>query len=178
MDRKSRTNQIIIIALFIAMEVILTRFLSIQTPIIRLGFGFLPIAMLAIMYGPVWAGVAYAVGDILGMLLWPVSGPFFPGFTLTAFLTGVVFGLVLYKKEVTITRVLLASLLVVIPLNLGLDTLWLSILFNKAFVVLLPTRIVKCVITIFIQTALIPTAYHLIVRRLPGYTPRKSKTSA
>ena len=69
--RRNSTSQLVTIAVFIAIEVILTRFLSIQTPIVRLGFGFLPVAMLAILYGPIWAGVAYAIGDILGMLIWP-----------------------------------------------------------------------------------------------------------
>ena len=44
------------------------------------------------MYGPLSAGVAYALGDLLGMMIFP-NGSYFPGFTLTAFLTGVIYGL-------------------------------------------------------------------------------------
>lgn len=167
MDRSSRTAKIIIIAFFIALEIILTRYLSINIGgILRIGFGFLPVAMLAIMFGPLWAGAAYAIGDILGMIIFP-SGAYFPGFTLTAFLTGLVFGLILYKKPVTWTRVLIASMIVVIGLNLGLDTLWLKILMNQGYFALIPTRLIKCAFAIPIQTILIPLMWNQIFRKIP-----------
>ena len=50
---------------------------------------------------PISAGVAYAIGDILGMMIFP-SGSYFPGFTLTAFLTGVIYGVVLYLSLIHI----------------------------------------------------------------------------
>ena len=37
-----------VLAFLIALEIILTRFCSIQTPIVRIGFGFLPVAMMGI----------------------------------------------------------------------------------------------------------------------------------
>lgn len=167
MNRNSQTTKIITIALFIAMEIILTRYLSINIGgVLRIGFGFLPVAMLAIMFGPIWAGIAYAVGDILGMLMFP-SGPYFPGFTLTAFLTGLVFGLILYNKPITWQRVLIASIIVVVGLNLGLDTLWLKIILGKGYFALLPTRLIKCVFAIPIQTILIPLIWHQVFMRIP-----------
>ena len=50
--RKIRTADLVIMAFLIALEIVLTRFCSINTPILRIGFGFLPVAMLGIMYGP------------------------------------------------------------------------------------------------------------------------------
>ncbi|MGM9532761.1 folate family ECF transporter S component, partial [Intestinibacter sp.] len=94
--KNNNVKKLVEISLLIALEIILTRFCSINTPIVRIGFGFLPIATIAMMYGPLSAGIAYAIGDILGMMIFP-SSSFFPGFTLTAFLTGVAYGLVLYK---------------------------------------------------------------------------------
>ncbi|MDD7511568.1 MAG: folate family ECF transporter S component [Peptostreptococcaceae bacterium] len=167
MDRNSKTTKIIVIALLIAAEVVLTRFLSIQLPTMRIGFGFIPIAIAAMLYGPVWAGLAHTVSDLLGIFLFPAVGGFFPGFTLTACLTGVIFGLVLYKKDVNILRAFISALLVVLFLNLILDTYWLVILTGKGFTVLLPARILKCAITLALQTALLPIIYHLIVKRLP-----------
>ena len=78
MKENKNITMIITIAFLIALEIILTRFLSINTPILRMGFGFLPVAMCAILYGPLWAGAAYAIGDILGWMLFP-TGPYFPG---------------------------------------------------------------------------------------------------
>ncbi|XVG95198.1 folate family ECF transporter S component [Eubacteriales bacterium KG127] len=176
--RKSTTTQLVTIAVFIAIEIILTRFLSIQTPIVRLGFGFLPIAMIGILYGPIWAGVSYAVGDVLGMMLWPTGGYFF-GFTLSAFLTGIIFGLLLKRDEtgrLQLSRILIACAIVVLFVNLGLDTLWLSILQGKAYMAILPVRMLKSVITYVLQVTLIPLVYHGVVKNIPAL--RVSKKTA
>lgn len=66
----NKVNKIVYMGLLIALKVILTRFLSIQTPIVRIGFGFLPIAVAGIMFGPIFAGIA-AIADILGMIIFP-----------------------------------------------------------------------------------------------------------
>ena len=58
MEQKSNTKRLVVLAFLIALEIILTRFCSIQTPIVRIGFGFLPVAMMGILYGPIWAGSA------------------------------------------------------------------------------------------------------------------------
>jgi ECF transporter S component (folate family) len=99
------------------------------------------------------------------MLIFPM-GPYFPGFTLTAFLTGLTFGLVLYKKPVTFKRTLLASLIVVIFLNLILDTYWLYLLFDQAVVAMLPLRIVKAGLTLAIQTTLIPLTWNRYLSKI------------
>ena len=163
---KPKTRDLVIMAFMIALEIILTRFLSINTPILRIGFGFLPVAMLGIMYGPVWAGLSYAIGDILGMMIFP-TGAYFPGFTLTAFLTGLTYGLFLYKKEsITWKTALIPCLIVTLVLNLCLDTLWLKILMGQGFFALLPTRILKCVIMLPIETILIPVTWNQIFKRV------------
>lgn len=165
--RKNSTSQLVTIAVFIAIEVILTRFLSIQTPIVRLGFGFLPVAMLAILYGPIWAGVAYAIGDILGMLIWP-SGSFFFGFTLSAFLTGMIYGFFFKNHDVRLPKVLIACACVCFVINLGLDTVWLSILQGQAYLAILPARVIKAAIAYVLQVTLIPIVYHGVVKHIPA----------
>ena len=166
MEKKSATSRLVIMAFLIAMEIILTRFCSINTPILRIGFGFLPVAMMGIMFGPVWAAAGYAIGDLLGMLIFP-SGAYFPGFTLTAFLTGLVFGLFLHNREITWKRVLPASLIIILGCNLILDTLWLSILMGDGLIALLPTRIFKCAVMLPIHLILIPLVWNRIVSRIP-----------
>lgn len=168
MERKSATNRLVVMAFLIALEIILTRFCSINTPILRIGFGFLPVAMAGILYGPVWAAIGYAVGDILGMLIFP-SGGYFPGFTVTALLTGFVFGVFLHGKEkITWKNVLPASLIVILAFNLGLDTLWLSIMMGDAFIALLPTRILKCAVMLPVHIILIPLVWNRILSKIPA----------
>ncbi|MBN7774157.1 folate family ECF transporter S component [Clostridium aminobutyricum] len=165
MRNDSQLKRLVIIGLFIAMEIILTRFCSISTPIVRIGFGFLPVAMLSILYGPIWAGIAYALGDILGMMIFP-SGPYFPGFTLTAFLTGITFGLLLYKKPITWKRAFIAAFIVCGVWNLLLDTYWIYILTGKGIIALLPARLIKVAFAIPTQTILIPLVWNKCLKKI------------
>lgn len=163
---------LVMMALLVALEVILTRFLSINLPIVRIGFGFLPVVIAAVLFGPLWAGIGYMVGDLLGMLIWP-TGAYFPGFTVTAFLVGVTYGLFLYKKTVTWPRLIVTVCVVVLAYSLLLNTVWLSMLYGKAFWGLLPTRILQCVILIPVQMLTIRIVYDKVLARL-GMLPQKT----
>jgi ECF transporter S component (folate family) len=165
LKKKSFTTQLVVMALLIALEIILTRFLSIETPTLRIGFGFLPVAIMAILYGPWWTGAAGIVGDLVGMTLLPKAA-FFPGFTLTAFLTGVLFGFILYKKPITWKRTLVAALAVNLICSLGLDTLWLSMMYGDSFLVLLPVRLIKAAIMIPVETFMIYLVWTRVVSKV------------
>ncbi len=165
MERHSHVTRLILMGLFIALEIILTRFLSINTPILRIGFGFLPIAMLAILYGPIWAAAAYAIGDLIGIALFP-SGPFFPGFTLSAALTGLVYGWLLYQKPITWKRALPAAAVVCLGINLILDTFWLYLLMDKAVIGMLPARLLKASVMLPVQTATIPLLWNRSLKKV------------
>ena len=111
MNKKFDVRKLVQISLLVALQIILTRFCSIQTPIVRIGFGFVPVVIIATMYGPIYAGVANGIADILGLMLFP-SGSFFPGFTLTAILAGVIYGVFLYNKPITWGRIIAASVII------------------------------------------------------------------
>ena len=116
----------------------------------KIGFNFLPIALIAMMYGPLYAGLGAATADLLGAVLFPIAA-YFPGFTLTAFLTGSAFGLFLHNHERNLIRIGMAVLMVTVVLNLGLDTLWLQMITGNGYLALFPTRILKCVIMAPVQ---------------------------
>ena len=160
--------KIVTMGLLIAMDIVLTRHLSIQTPIVRLSFGFIAVALMAMLYGPIFAGVGAAVADLIGVTLFPPPvGSFFPGFTLTSFLVGVIYGLFLYlpNKErtelnsppyrpVKFWRICVAAVLSV-GVSFVLNTLWLSIILDRGFIAMLPGRIAGSLIMLPIQTATI-----------------------
>jgi ECF transporter S component (folate family) len=165
-NHKSNTERLVIVAILIAMEVILTRFVAISTPMVRIGFGFLPMVLVAICYGPLWAGGAYALADFIGSMLFP-SGAYFPGFTLSAFISGVIYGLILYRHKVTWKNTLLAVILVLLGVNLLVNTAWITIIVGKGYLALLPARFIKELICIPIDTALI-----LVVNKIAERTLR------
>ncbi len=164
-NKRTATEQLVVTALMIALSVVLSRLLSINISFLRIGFGFLPISILAIMYGPVWSGIGYAIADVIGSLLFP-TGTFFPGFTLSAFLTGVIFGIILYKKEITVWRALLASALVCLVINLLLNTFWLTFIIGKGFSVLLASRAVKELVACPVMALLIIAMDKSVVRAM------------
>jgi ECF transporter S component (folate family) len=157
---------IVFMGLFIAMEVVLARFLSIQTPIVRIGFTFLPVALSAMLYGPLYSGIAAALADIVGMFLFSSGGAYFPGFTLTAFLSGVIYGLFLHNKNRSFLRVAIPVVIISLGVNLGLDTLWLQMLTGKGFIAILPARIIKCLIMIPIQIIIIEAVWRYLGNQL------------
>ena len=99
--RSEKVRKITTIALLIAVEILLSRFLSIATPIVKIGFSFLPIAMIAMRYGPLAAGAGYAAADFIGAVLFPI-GAYFPGFTATCFLCGIAYGMILHRPGKTL----------------------------------------------------------------------------
>ncbi len=120
------------VAILIALEIVLSRFCSINTAWCKIGFGFLPIALCAMLFGPVWGGIAAAAADFLGATLFPI-GPYFLGFTISAFARGAVFGLFLHNKEKLhlFPEILLPTLINCIVIGLLIDTYWVALLYTS-----------------------------------------------
>jgi ECF transporter S component (folate family) len=163
---KTPLSGMIAIALLMALDIVLTRILSINTPVLRISLSFMPIALMAAAYGPLWAGAACAIDDIIGATLFPTAS-FFPGFTLTAFLTGFTFGVFLHRKPVTWRRTLPAAAIVCLVYSLCLDSLWLWIMMGNGFFALIPMRIAKAGIMLPVETALIPLVWKYVGRFIP-----------
>lgn len=153
----SKNKKIILVALLLAMSIVLSRFLSIKTPIVTISFSFVPTILCAIWLGPKWTILMSVLSDLMGATLFPF-GSFFIGYTITTAVAATIYGCLLYKKEENtyttqqfIIRLVLAVILVTIVCNIGLNTLWLNITTGKAFMVLLASRIVKELIMVPIK---------------------------
>ncbi|MGI5936609.1 MAG: folate family ECF transporter S component [Oscillospiraceae bacterium] len=143
------------VAMLIALEIILSRFLSINTESLRIGFGFMPMALCGILYGPFWAGAAYAAADILGAVLF--SYGFYPGITVSAFLTGLVFGVFLHGEEVRFfPHIVAAVVLNCVLISLGLTSYWLALAQGVPYFARVITRLPQCGAMIIIQLIIIP----------------------
>ena len=147
--KKFRTKEITLIAVLTAIEIVLSRFLSINAWNIKIGFNFVPVAAAAILLGPVEAGIVAALGDFVGAILFPI-GAYFPGFTLTAFLTGLCFGLFLHRERSPL-RILTAVIINQLLLSLLLNSLWISVLYGSPFLPLLGTRSIQCAVLFVLQ---------------------------
>ena len=151
--KKLNTRMIAMIGMFVAVEVVLSRFLSINTPFVKIGFAFVPCALCAMLFGFGPTVALEVVADLLGATLFP-SGSFFPGFTLTAALRGASYGLLLHKKQ-TPVRILLVVLFNQLVLGLVVNTLWISILYGSPFGALMVTRLAQCLPLIPVEFVII-----------------------
>lgn len=167
-----KIRDVMFVGLFISLEIILTRFLSIPFTIVRISFGFIPIAICAILFGPVMAGVAAAIADVLGMLIFP-KGAYFPGFTLSAFISGFLYGLILYKKKITIVRTFFAMLIVTVVCSFVLNTIWLIFLTGNGAYAILTVRLITYSIFLPVQTIVVYFTWKYIGPVISGSMERK-----
>ena len=130
-EGKISLRQLTVSALLIALDVVFTRVLAINTPLMKIGLGFTAVALSAMLYGPLWAALTAALGDLVGALLFP-TGAYFPGFTLTAALTGLLFGLFLHRREKSWLRAFLAALTNCAVVTLMLNTLMIAVFFRSS----------------------------------------------
>ena len=148
--------------MLVAIQVVLSRFVSIQMWNFKVGFGFVPVIIAAIRMGPIEAGICGAMADFIGAMLFP-TGAFFPGFTLTAALIGVVYGLFLHKEQ-GIVRVISSVVINRVLFTIFLNSLWISMLYGSPMKALMTTRLIQRAIIIPVQTVSIMLLAPLAVR--------------
>ena len=167
-DELKSVSTVSVAGMLVAISIVLSFLRVVISSVLEISFAFLPLAAGGLLYGPVVGGIMGILSDVLGYFIRP-NGPFFPGFTLNALISGILYGLFLYKKPVTLKRVIIVSALITILINLLLNSLWLSMMYGKAFVVLLTARIVKNVVMFPINTALLMVLLKFIERfRIQG----------
>ena len=149
-------------AMFAALAVILDYVASINIgPYIKIGFSGIPNQLVDLLFGPVTGGLFGGALDILKYIIHP-TGTFFSGFTFSAILAAFLYGCFYYKKKLTLPRVLLAKGVVVLIVNVILNTLWLDMLYGKGFFALLPARALKNLIMWPIDSLIFYTLAKLI----------------
>ena len=141
-DRKTMNQKLLIklcaVAILIALQVVIARFLSIQLWNLKIGFSFVPVIVAARLFGIPGAMAVYGIGDVIGSILFP-TGPFFPGFTLTALIVGLIFGIFLHKK-ITFLRALISVILTQTLCSFLLNSFWISYTSGSPYTALLATR--------------------------------------
>jgi ECF transporter S component (folate family) len=151
-----KVKRLVLAGLLLAVVIVFWLFQIPLLPTLRISFGFVPLVLGGWLLGPVWTGVIGIVGDILGMMLFPSGGAFFPGYTFNALLTGLIYGFFLFNRPVDrklCIRLALSLALMHLVVQLGLNTLWLSMQYKQAFIALLPPRVIANIVLFPIELA-------------------------
>lgn len=139
------TRKLATIALLLALHIVVTRFIAVETQIFRISFSFIPTSLSAMLFGP-WIGAVFGfVADFLGMLIFP-KGPYFPGFGLNEALYALTYGLFLFNKNKDFRHIFPCLLVQALVIELGLSTLWLHLLYGNPVLVILSTRIITALV--------------------------------
>jgi len=181
------TRNLVICAMMAALAIVLSYTTSFYiTPTIKIGFSGLPNRLVDFMFGPVVGAIFGGVMDVLKFLIKP-DGGFFFGYTLTAIAGGLIYGLFYYRLQIkkpleinvetetrtmlfwawvklnakTILLIFIANALVKIICNIGMNTLWTSMMNGKAWLALIPPRLLKNLIQIPVDTVV-----HFILLKL------------
>jgi len=166
-----KTNKLMALAFFVAITIILTRFLSFTMFVfgansIRVGFGHIPIILSGILFGPIAGAMVGAVSDFLGTLLFSPF-PLFPGFTLTAALTGFIPGLLFIyfkRKKVTFLKTLGIVYTSEIICSILLNTLWLTMLYGISYSTLIYPRMISSTILTLVYSVIVFILYKKLIK--------------
>ena len=120
----------VLTAVMASLSMVLDRFASFHASSLKIGFAFVPIVLVAILCGPAYAAAAGAVADLVGALCFPF-GPYHPGFTVTAALMGLVYGLFLHRDRLRWWQVAIPTAVNNLVFGLLINTVWIMQLYGK-----------------------------------------------
>lgn len=161
---KLTTRNLVYLALLMAMALILGRF-SVGNEWIKVSPAFIATGIMGYYFGPWLAALAAALNDQISFLLWGVGANFI-GFTLSAAVGALIYGLFFHEQAVSLGRTIFAVATVVLVVNIGLDTLWIVMMGFKFNIIIWP-RVIKNLVVLPVQAALLYTVIKSVVRVRP-----------
>ena len=108
---------------------------------LKIYFSFVVVSLGCACYGPL---VGMGVGAVIDTL----------GYLITAMLSGLIYGVMLYQRKPTIPRLIVTRLLINYGSNVLLGSVWKAMLYGKGYLYYLSTGMVKNTIMIPIEVAL------------------------
>ncbi len=118
-------------ALFCAIAIILEQFQIPLSQSLYISVSFLAVSLCSMITGPLMAIPCGVIVDLIGYALHP-TGPFFPGYTLTAILSGLVYALFLYRAKLSFGRMAGAKIIVNLVINTLIGSIWRIALYGSS----------------------------------------------
>lgn len=143
-------KELILLGLIVAIKIILEQ-ISFGPATVKIGLGFIGNVMLGYLFGPLWGGIGGGVSDLVSSVLFGQQGGFFIGFTLSAITAPFIYGLFFFNRQLKIWQIIAATLLVTIIVNIGMNTLWIRIMYGLKLKAALIQRLPKEIIVPWIQ---------------------------
>lgn len=148
--KNKRVGSLVILALMIGLNIVLSRFVSIKAMNFKISFTFLTIVLSAYFYGYYGAIMVALFGDLLGALLFPI-GPYNPLLTLTSIMCAIVYAYFFYKKDLSNKNIILACLINRFIISLFINTTIISLMYNLSFKATFITRIYSSTVMFVVE---------------------------
>lgn len=149
-----RPQTLAVCAMLIALNVVLGYFSIDVTAYLRIGFGFITLPVVTVLFGPLAGCASGMLQDIVSFIIKPTGGYLFT-LTLNVGISGMIYGLMLYKKKITFARILLTKLVIITVVNIILNSIGLAPTVGSGLIGILPSRIIKNLLLLPIQSVIV-----------------------
>lgn len=170
MQKISTLKKLALSAMLVAMQIILSRYLGIQSSFFQTSFGFVAIATASAVLGPLCGAACAFVADLLGVLL-AGTGAYFPLFAINEIAYALLYGVFLHTPRRSPLRVVLCVIIQCVFIAIPLTPVWLYIYFKyvvgtaQAFSIIFTQKITASLIEMPIKMAvLIPLSSYFFPR--------------
>ncbi|BDF57693.1 folate ECF transporter [Christensenellaceae bacterium] len=154
-----KTLRLVYCATFIAIAVILSVFSIYLGENIKIALAPIVVMFAGIILGPVSGAIVGASSDLLVLLVKSLPGTYFPGFTITMAIYGLLAGLLFYKKNDSAPKLILGTIFIQTICSILINTFWLYFLYGTPYFVLLvsrfPSTYIACAVYIVVLLVLV-----------------------
>ena len=142
---------------------------------LKIYFSFLVISLGCYVYGPAVGILVGFANDTLGFLISSFGEPYFPGYLITAMLSGLIYGTLLYRQRITLLRLVVVRLVINYGSNVLLGSVWKAMLYGKGYYYYFTTGLVKNTIMLPIEVLLMVLMFQLALPALArsGLLPKE-----
>lgn len=142
---------------------------------LKIYFSFLVISLGCYVYGPAVGILVGFANDTLGFLISSFGEPYFPGYLITAMLSGLIYGTLLYRQRITVLRLVVVRLIINYGSNVLLGSVWKAMLYGKGYYYYFTTGLVKNTIMLPIEVLLMMLMFQLALPALArsGLLPKE-----
>ena len=142
---------------------------------LKIYFSFLVISLGCYVYGPAVGILVGFANDTLGFLISSFGEPYFPGYLITAMLSGLIYGTLLYRQRVTVLRLVVVRLIINYGSNVLLGSVWKAMLYGKGYYYYFTTGLIKNTTMLPIEVLLMVLMFQLALPALArsGLLPKE-----
>lgn len=164
-DSLKDTKIIAMMAILLALHILVSTFFIPVFDNTRIHFTFFINALVGVIGGPLWALIFGFASDVLGFMIHPV-GAYFPGYTLTSMVGALIYAVMLYKRKISVTNLILTKTVVNLGCNVALNSLWSYLLYSKGYLYYLIQGLTKNLILLPFEIILLVLLFRLLLPTL------------